>query len=77
MPLATSVCHLREKIIERLRLTHVNEMLVVPSEEWIRLQFWENLYTYGSVLFPPGSRYEKSIIVREALTCNSTIETEY
>ena len=46
MPLAISIRHLREKIIERLRLTHVNEMPVVPSEEWIRLQFWPpNPYT--------------------------------
>lgn len=35
------------------------------------------LYTCGSVLFPPGHMYEGSIIVREALTCNSTIEAQY
>ena len=40
MPLAISVRHLHEKIIERLS---VNEM---PSEEWRRLQFWPpNPYT--------------------------------
>ena len=36
-----------------------------------------DIYTCGSILFPPGSKYEKSIIVREALTCNTTIETQY
>ena len=35
------------------------------------------LYTCGYVLFPPGSKYEKSIVAREALTCNSTIKTQY
>ena len=35
-----------------------------------------DVYTCGSILFPPGSKYEKSIIVREALTCR-TIETQY
>ena len=36
-----------------------------------------NIYTCGSILFPPGSKYENSIIVREALTCSTTIETQY
>ncbi len=35
------------------------------------------LYTCGSVLFLPGNKYADTIIVREVLTCNSTIEAHY
>ena len=35
------------------------------------------LYTCGSVLFPPGSSHESTIVVREALVCVINIETQY
>ena len=42
MPLALSVCDLREIIIERLKILHNDPLpstIHIPSEEWIRLQF--------------------------------------
>ena len=36
-----------------------------------------NLYTCGAPLFPPGSSFEKSIVLREALVCSSYIQTQY
>ena len=52
----------------RLNLQELNEISRIKESD---------LYTCGSILFPPGSKYEKSIIVREALTCRTTIETQY
>ena len=40
MPLAISICHLLEQIIERLHKAYPEVMPAVPSEEWIGLQFW-------------------------------------
>ena len=51
----------------RLNLQELNEITRIKESD---------IYTCGSILFPPGSKHEKSI-VREALTCNSTIETQY
>lgn len=39
MPIAISVCNLRDIIIERLQKKHSN-LPPLPSLEWIRLQFW-------------------------------------
>ena len=52
----------------KLKLEDMNEISRIKEAK---------LYTCGSVLFPPGTKYEKSIIVREAATCNSPIETQY
>lgn len=39
--IAISVRHLRDMIAERLQQKHSDATkLVIPSEEWIRLQFW-------------------------------------
>ena len=35
------------------------------------------LYTCGSVLFPPGSIHESNIVVREALVCAMYVEAQY
>ena len=35
------------------------------------------LYTCGSALFPPGSAAADTIVVKEALSCNSPIERQY
>ena len=40
MPIAVSVRHLREVIVERLSQKFPDDDKAVPSEEWIRLQFW-------------------------------------
>lgn len=39
MPVAISVRHLRETVVERLEKKFPGELRSVPSEEWIRLQF--------------------------------------
>ena len=36
-----------------------------------------NLYTCGASLFPPGSNYEMTIVVREAIVCSMHIESQY
>ena len=40
MPIAVSIRHLREVIEERLQLRFPDGKKAIPSEEWIRLQFW-------------------------------------
>ncbi len=40
MPVAVSIRHLREVITERLMQKFPSENKPIPSEEWIRLQFW-------------------------------------
>ena len=35
------------------------------------------LYTCGSVFFLPEWKYEGTVVVREALSCASSIETQY
>ena len=40
MPIAVSIRHLREVIIERLMQRFPGQEKNIPSEEWIRLQFW-------------------------------------
>ena len=40
MPIAVSVRHLREVLVERLAQRFPNDDKPVPSDEWIRLQFW-------------------------------------
>lgn len=40
MPIAVSIRHLREVIVERLKLKFPGEEKPIPSEEWVRLQFW-------------------------------------
>ena len=53
----------------RLNLQELNEITRIKES---------HVCTCGWILFSPGSKYEKSIIiVREALTCNTTIETQY
>lgn len=42
IPLALSVCDLREVIVKRLKIIHNNSLpstIHIPSQEWIRLQF--------------------------------------
>jgi hypothetical protein len=37
----------------------------------------ELIYTCGSSLFPEGHEFDKKLVVREGLDCNTTIETTY
>ena len=39
MPLAISIRDLREIIIKQLNEKFISETVLIPSEEWIRLQF--------------------------------------
>ena len=50
MPIAISVRHLREIISERLSQKFPDEEKAIPSEEWIRLQFWpRNPYGHSAL----------------------------
>lgn len=40
MPIAVSIRHLREIIVERLAQKFPSDDKAIPSDEWIRLQFW-------------------------------------
>ena len=40
MPIAVSIRHLRDMITERLLQKFPGQEVSIPSEEWIRLQFW-------------------------------------
>ena len=40
MPVAISIRHLRDLISTRLKQKFPNTEFVIPSEEWVRLQFW-------------------------------------
>ena len=61
-------CLYVEESSRSMEIESVNEITRIKESD---------IYTCGSILFTPGSKYEKSIIVREALTCNTTIETQY
>lgn len=51
----------------------------LSPQESVELQCTKetNIYSCGSPLFPEGSRYVNTIVVREALTCISPIEAQY
>ena len=66
MPLAISVRHLHEQIIERLRKAHPEEMPAVPSEEWIRLQFWPtNPYTSQALRYSGHFQVKFGVQIRQ------------
>ena len=50
MPIAISVRHIQELITERLKKKFPDSTPAVPSQEWIRLQFWpSNQYTERAI----------------------------
>lgn len=50
MPIAVSVRHLQDIIIERLSIKFPHDAKSVPSEEWIGLQFWpRNPYDHSAL----------------------------
>ena len=66
MPLAISVRHLREKIIERLHSAYETVMPAVPSEEWIRLQFWPpNPYTSQALRYSGRFQVKFGVQIRQ------------
>ena len=66
MPLAISVRHLREQIIERLHKAYPEVMPAVPSEEWIRLQFWPtNPYTSQALRYSGHFKVKFGVQIRQ------------
>ena len=58
---------------------HNYRKYLISKREKIKLHQLKTskLYIYGSVLFPPGSNYESTIVVREALVSPTSVETQY
>lgn len=52
MPFAISIRHLLELITDRLKSKHPDSMVAIPSQEWVRLQFWPaNAYTDRAIRY--------------------------
>lgn len=57
------------------RCVHSDARLTPEEKE--KLCDLEDLYTCGSVLFPPASEYHSTIIVRATLSCEDAVEPQY
>ncbi|PKB96003.1 hypothetical protein RhiirA5_435648 [Rhizophagus irregularis] len=79
MPVAISIRELRENIIERLQTKHDEETfskIPIPSEEWIRLQFWpKTIYAKTSMQYT--GRFEISYKVQSRLLRKSHPDSHY
>jgi hypothetical protein len=79
MPIAISIRELRENITERLQIKHDEETfstIPIPSEEWIRLQFWpKNIYAKTSMQYT--GRFEISYKVQSRLLRKSHPDAHY
>ena len=77
MPIAISICHLRNMILERLQQKHPDSTkLVVPSEEWIRLQFWPQNPYFSSALRYTG-RFDVKYCVQSRQLRKNHPDTHY
>ena len=66
MPIAISVRHLRETISERLSQKFPNEEKAIPSEEWIRLQFWlRNPYGHAALRHTGRFNVKHAVQIRQ------------
>src|SRR5436305_13099516 len=57
MPLAISICYLRDTIIKRLEAKYSSPLpanIKLPCEEWIRLQFWPTNPTLSAAMHYTG-----------------------
>ena len=65
MPVAISVSNLKEIIIKRLQQAkslEEFEMIKIPSDEWIRLQFWPKNAHHNSAMQYTGTFKIKYIV---------------
>ena len=66
MPFALSVRHLREEISSRLEKKFPNDPKPVPSEEWIRLQFWpRSPYTLSALHYTGRFKVKYCVQIRQ------------
>ena len=66
MPVAISLCHLRQLIKERLELKNPGEDIEVPSLEWLRLQFWPpNPYSSSTLRYTGKLKLKFGVQVRQ------------
>jgi len=79
MPVAISVRELRETIVERLQNNHNIEdfsVISIPSEEWIRLQFWpKNIHAKTAMQY--SGRFKISYKVQSRLLRKSHPDAHY
>lgn len=61
MPIAVSIRHLREVIVERIEVKFPGEKKPIPSEEWLKLQFRPSNPFYHSALRHTG-RFDMSSV---------------
>ena len=65
MPVAISIRNLKEIIIERLKQTKTPrefEIIKIPSDEWIRLQFWPRNSYHNSAMQYTGAFRIKYVV---------------
>ena len=66
MPFAVSIRHLLELITERLKSKHPDSTVAIPSQEWVRLQFWPaNAYTERAVRYTGRFKVKFGVQVRQ------------
>ena len=66
MPIAVSVRHLRDVLTERLSLKFPYQVKAIPSEEWIRLQFWpRNPYEHSSLHHTGRFNVKQKVQIRQ------------
>jgi hypothetical protein len=79
MPVAISIRELRETILELLQNNHHIEdfsIISIPSEEWIRLQFWpKNIYAKTAIQY--SGRFRISYKVQSRLLQKSHPDAHY
>ena len=79
MPIVISIRELCENIIERLQVKHDEETfstILIPSEEWIRLQFWPK-NTYAKTAMQYSGRFRISYKVQSRLLRKSHPDAHY
>ena len=77
MPIAISIRHLREMILERLRQKNPDTTeQATPSEEWIRLQFWPQNPYFSTALHHTG-RFDVKYCVQSRQLRKSHPDTHY
>ncbi len=78
MPVAISIRDLRESIIERLQTKYSEDfsLISIPSEEWIRLQFWpKNIHAKTAMQY--SGRFRISYKVQSRLLRKSYPDAHY
>ena len=66
MPFAVSIRHLREVMIERLDKKFPGTANPIPSEEWIRLQFWpSNPYSSSALKYTGQFKVKYGVQIRQ------------